>query len=66
MQEFSSCPAIVIDPTGVWLHVDGVRVCDLDDMQIYDFGQRITVEGGVLFEVLPPVWRPLLQRLGLL
>ena len=66
MQDFSSRPALVIDQVGVWLYVDGARVCDLDDMAVYDFGQRLTIEGGLVFEVLPPEWRPLLQQLGLL
>jgi hypothetical protein len=66
MQDFSSRPALVIDQAGVWLYVDGAPVCDLDDMAVYDFGQRLTIEGGLVFEVLPPEWRPLLQQLGLL
>lgn len=66
MQDFSSRPALVIDQVGVWLYVDGARVCDLDDMAVHDFGQRLTIEGGLVFEVLPPEWRPLLQQLGLL
>lgn len=65
-REFSARPALVIDQAGVWLYVDGAPVCDLDDMAVYDFGQRLTVEGGLVFEVLPPEWRPLLQQLGLL
>ena len=66
MQDFSLRPALVIDQAGVWLYVDGARVCALDDMAVYDFGQRLTIEGGLVFEVLPPEWRPLLRWLGLL
>ncbi len=66
MCDFSPRPSRVIDQTGVWLYVNGARVCDLDDMAVYDFGQRLTIEGGLVFEVLPPEWRPLLQQLGLL
>ena len=69
-REFSALsarPALVIDHTGAcWLYVDGVRVADMDDLTVYDFGQRLTIEGGLVFEVLPPEWRPLLQQLGLL
>lgn len=65
-REFSARPALVIDQAGVWLYVDGVRVADMDDLTVYDFGQRLTIEGGLVFEVLPPEWRPLLQQLGLL
>jgi hypothetical protein len=56
----------VIDQAGVWLYVDGVRVADMNDLTVYDFGQRLTVESGLVFEVLPPEWRPRLQQLGLL
>ena len=65
-REFSARPALVIDQAGVWLYVDGVRVADMNDLTVYDFGQRLTVESGLVFEVLPPEWRPLLQQLGLL
>ena len=65
-REFSARPALVIDQAGVWLYVDGVRVADMNDLTVYDFGQRLTVEGGLVFEVLPPEWRQLLQQLGLL
>lgn len=66
MCDFSPRPSLVIDQTGVWLYVNGARVCDLDDMAVYDFGQRLTIEGGLVFEVLPPEWRLLLKQLGLL
>ena len=65
-REFSARPALVIDQAGVWLYVDGVRVADMNDLTVYDFGQRLTVESGLVFEVLPPEWRPRLQQLGLL
>lgn len=66
-REFSARPALVIDHTGVcWLYVDGVRVADMDDLTVYDLGQRLTVEGGFVFEVLPPAWKPRLVALGFL
>ena len=65
MQDFSVHPLITVDPHGIWLYVDGVRVCNLDDMTIYDFGSRITIEGGLIFEVLPPIWKSCLSALGL-
>ena len=65
-REFSARPALVIDQAGVWLYVDGVRVADMNDLTVYAFGQRRTVESGLVFEVLPPEWRPRLQQLGLL
>ncbi len=66
-REFSARPALVIDHTGAcWLYVDGVRVADMNDLTVYDFGQRLTVESGLVFEVLPPAWKPRLVALGFL
>ncbi len=56
MQDFRVDPLIAVDIHGIWLYVDGVCVCNLDDMTIYDFDSRITIEGGLVFEVLPPIW----------
>jgi hypothetical protein len=65
MCDFSVHPLIALDTHGIWLYVDGVRVCNLDDMTIYDFDSRITIEGGLVFEVLPPLWASCLRAIGL-
>ena len=65
MPDFSVRPCIVIDLGGAWLYVDGVRVCNLDDMTVYDFDTRLSIEGGLVFEVLPATWKPCLSALGI-
>ena len=65
MLNFSVNPRIVLDIDGAWLYVDGVRVCNLDDMTVYDFDTRLSIEGGLVFEVLPASWKPCLKALGI-
>lgn len=48
-----------------WLFVDGKPVADLSEMRLLDFGSYITVEGGLVYEKLPAIWREQLKILGL-
>ncbi|AWA04187.1 hypothetical protein C1A23_00145 (plasmid) [Aeromonas hydrophila subsp. hydrophila] len=44
----------------------GQRLCDLTEMQLLDFGGRISVEGGLLnFDLDAAEWRERLITLGL-
>ena len=55
------------DGAALWLvSSDGQRLCDLTEMQLLDFGRRISVEGGLLnFDLDAAEWRERLIALGL-
>ena len=50
---------IEVDGDCIWLlDVGGQRLCDLTEMQLLDFGRRISVEGGLLnFDLDAAEWR---------
>lgn len=57
-----------IVPDGIWLlDQDGRRLCDLEEMQLLDFGDWISVESGMHCYELRPAerWRLWLLALGL-
>ncbi len=55
-----------IDGDRVWLlDAGGQRLCDLQEMQLLDFGSRISVEGGLLnFDLDAGEWRQRLLDAG--
>ena len=58
---------IEVDGDCIWLlDACGQRLCDLTEMQLLDFGGRISVEGGLLnFDLDAAEWRERLIALGL-
>ena len=58
---------IEVDGGCIWLlDAGGQRLCDLTEMQLLDFGRRISVEGGLLnFDLEAQKWRECLIALGL-
>lgn len=58
---------IEISGDEVWLlDARGKRLCDMEDMRLLDFGNRISVEGGLLnFDLDAEKWRECLIALGL-
>lgn len=58
---------IEVDGDRVWLlDAGGQRLCDLRDMQLLDFGRRISVESGLQnFDLDATEWRECLITLGL-
>jgi hypothetical protein len=58
---------IEVDGDCIWLlDAGGQRLCDLTEMQLLDFGRRISVEGGLLnFDLDAAEWRERLIALGL-
>jgi hypothetical protein len=58
---------IEVDGDCIWLlDAGGQRLCDLTEMQLLDFGRRISVEGGLLnFDLDAGEWRERLIALGL-
>ncbi|MBV7439745.1 hypothetical protein [Aeromonas sp. sif2416] len=58
---------IEVDGDRVWLlDAVGQRLCDLREMQLLDFGGRISVESGLLnFDLDAGEWRERLIALGL-
>ncbi len=46
---------IEVDGDCIWLlDAGGQRLCDLTEMQLLDFGGRISVEGGCLTSIWTP------------